>query len=97
MNNTTTEVPFQNNNIKWNLKKLIAYFHPLVVKKELMNTVLYINKAEHAVQSYAAGVWGLGAWGYGLYLQYADHMVELHGPYWSKRREEQNQWKTILR
>ena len=40
---------------------------------------LYIvmNKAEHAVQSYAAGVGGLGAWGLGLYLQYADHMAEL--------------------
>ena len=35
------------------------------------------NKAEHAVQSYAAGAGGLQAWGYGLYLQYADHMTEL--------------------
>ena len=61
-----------------------------------------MNKAEHAVQSYAAGVGGLGAlgpgdMGYGLYLQYADHMAELHGPYWSKRREEKNQLKTNLR
>ena len=37
------------------------------------------NKAEHAVQSYAAGVGGLGAWGYGLYLQYANNMTEHSG------------------
>ena len=31
------------------------------------NRIFLKNKAEHAVQSYAAGVGGLGAWGYGLY------------------------------
>ena len=44
-----------------------------------------LNKAEHSVQSYAAGVGGLGACGYGLHLQYADHMTELYFPDWSKR------------
>ena len=55
------------------------------------------NKAEHAVQSYAAGIGGLGALGYGLYLQYADRMTELHCPYWRKRQEEKNQLTTNLR
>ena len=55
------------------------------------------SKAEHAVQSYAAGVGGLGTWVYGLYLQYADHMTWLHYPHWSKERMEKNQLTPNLR
>ena len=55
------------------------------------------NKAEHAVQSYAAGVGGLRAWGYGPFLQNVDHMTELHCPYWRKRWGKKNQLTTNLR
>ena len=34
----------------------------------------FLNKAEHAVQSYTAGIGGQGARNYGLHSQYAEQM-----------------------